>query len=333
MAIEMLTNFLLASVQDLGRKGYARFGYRTCGVCDRYAMQAANLLCGNTSMQEAVIEFTAMGGRLRFTEDTLFSVTGANCRLLLDDKAVPMYCGIPAKAGQCLTISSPTAGFRMYLAVAGGIAVEPVMGSRSTDMDCHFGGFHGRALEKGDIVPAERSACSVIRSLPPDAALKPPARNRIIRSYHIPVLRLVPGPQEEMFSEEAMELFCRSLYSIGKNSNRMGCRMSGPALPVRFGDIISDPIVSGAVQIPSNGLPIIMMADHQTAGGYAKIGTLIQPDQSRLAQMRPGDLAAFSFVSVAESAELLRREMQALQTMKKYLAKRRDDRVFHRFEL
>ena len=322
MAVEFLCESPLATVQDTGRTGRARYGYRRCGACDAWSARIAGLLCGNEAQrgQDAVIEFTLRGGTLRFTEDTLFAVTGAECDLLLEDTAVPMYQSRRARAGQRLTIGTAKTGLRIYLAVGGGIALAPVLGSRSTDTVCGLGGYGGRKLRKGDLLPVGSPSSGRERELPRAFPLCPPGRVRWAGSESIRVLRVVPGPQDELFSEAAGQIFRRSIYEIGSDSNRMGCRLSGPPVPVPPGNMISDPIVEGSVQISSGGQPIVMMADHQTTGGYPKIGTVIHSDLSALAQMRPGERAAFSFVTVEEAQAVRRRDEGMLRELARRLA-------------
>ena len=313
MAVEFLSDSPLATIQDRGRLGSARYGYRRCGACDAWAARIAGLLCGNEtrSDQDAVIEFTVRGGLLRFTEDTLFAVTGADCDLLLEDAAVPMYQSLIARAGQILKIGAAKTGLRIYLAVEGGIALAPVMGSQSTDIVCCLGGYEGRKLRKSDSLPVRSHSSGRCQTLPREFPASPPGRFRWVGAERIPVLRVVPGPQDELFSEEAAQIFCRSVYEISSDSNRMGCRLAGTPVPVPRGDMISDPIVDGSVQISSGGLPIVMLADHQTTGGYPKIGTVIHSDLSVLAQKRPGERVAFSFVTV-EEAQFIRRRDEAM---------------------
>ena len=323
MAVEFLSDSPLATIQDMGRIGGARYGYRRCGACDARAARIAGLLCGNVqSGQDAVIEFTLRGGFLRFTEDTLFAVTGADCDLLLDEAAVPMYRSLIARAGQILKIGAAKTGLRIYLAVGGGFALAPVMGSRSTDTGCGLGGYEGRKLGKGDSLPVGRRSFGRCQALPGEFPVSPPGRVRWAGTERIPVLRAVPGPQDELFSEEAGKLFCRSIYQIGSDSNRMGCRLAGAPVPVPPGDMISDPIVEGSIQISSGGLPIVMMADHQTTGGYPKIGTVIHSDLPVLAQMRPGERVAFSFVTVEEAQFVRRRDEAMFRELEQWLAGR-----------
>ena len=324
MAVEFLSDSPLATVQDTGRIGCARYGYRRCGACDAWSARIAGLLCGNESRsgQDTVIEFTLRGGSLRFMEDTLFAVTGADCDLQLDDAAVPMYQSLYARAGQILNIGAANSGLRIYLAVRGGFALPPVMGSLSTETVCCLGGYEGRKLRKGDLLPVQSFPPGRCQALPAAFPVSPPGRVRWIGADRIPVLRVVPGPQDGLFPQDAGPLFCRSVYEIGSDSNRMGCRLAGAPLPVPRGDMISDPIVEGSVQISSDGQPIVMMADHQTTGGYPKIGTVIHSDLPVLAQKRPGERVAFSFVTV-EEAQRIRRGNEALfKELERWLAGR-----------
>lgn len=343
MAVKVLSDFLIASVQDMGRTGYAAYGYRQCGACDKYAMVLANLLCGNIEDcdQAAVIEMALAGGSFEFTCTTVFSITGADVTVKLDDRIVPSYQGILAKKGQVLTISQPEKGFRTYLAVYGGICVPKVLGSRSTDATCGIGGYEGRNLQKGDQLPTQDASDFLqhLRKKKPDlmteevisSGLVPfftiPEQEwwlkrispsmRSVDGQLIPVLRVVAGPQEELFTREGRDTFWRRAYKISAKSNRMACRMEGEKLETLSGsDIISDAIVEGSVQVASDGMPIVMQADHQTTGGYAKIGTVIRPDLSLLAQKKPGDLVGFSYVTVEEARELFLKEAGKIRKLK-----------------
>lgn len=400
MALEILTAGPMATVQDMGREGCADRGYRRCGACDKYAMRLANILAGNREQAGAacaVIEFTLYGGRLRFTEPTVFTLAGAAMPAALDGRAVPMFASLEAAAGQVLELGAAERGLRTYLAVRGGIDVPPVLGSRSTDTACMIGGFRGRALQSGDVLQIgrelpgwqtgypdqnlpgrqagdsdqelsgrqtsrhdwkqpERQTSGLCRELPgqqtsglaqgqsdqwesdPACAgwdagrlftgpLGRPAlgpelswlrqasfRYRSMGPELIPVLRIVAGPQDDSFCPEAFERLRHEVYRVSVDSNRMACRLEGPALPAKDGyDIVSDGIAEGSVQVSANGQPMVMLADHQTTGGYAKIGTVISADLPAIAQSRPGDHIAFLFVTPQEANEAYRLEERKLR--------------------
>ena len=224
-------------------------------------------------------------------------LTGADMKPALDGRPVPMYRPFSVKAGQVLSLGMAENGCRTCLALAGGIDVPVVLGSRSTSIKCSLGGLEGRALKAGDRIPVGASSVPeaelLNRSLPPAV-------------YESQVtVRVIPGPQEEAFTEMGLETFYSSSYTITPDSDRMGYRMDGPEIEsLRGTDIISDAIVFGSIQVPSSGKPIILLADRQTTGGYAKIATVFSLDLPGLVQCRPGDTVRFSRISVEEAQEL-----------------------------
>lgn len=352
MAIEVLTDFLSATVQDGGRRGYAQYGYRTNGACDQYAMKLANLLAGNvdTYTRDAVLEILFTGGKLRFTEDTFIALTGANLNPKLDEQPVNMYQRISVRKGQILQFGTVTGdGIRTYLGVYGGIQTPSVLGSRSTDVDCKLGGYEGRSICAGDLLPTKEWNMStrdadaknskirrwrVCRSerkrrkcgweageagkgLQIPEHIRLPRAQRISYGPHLAwVLRVVIGPQEEFFTRKGIEKFWRGIYQLTPASNRMACRLKGEPVETKNGsDMISDAISLGSIQIGSDGMPIVMMADHQTCGGYAKIGTVIRPDLNVLAQRKPGEYIAFRFISPSEAQQIYREEQALFDTL------------------
>lgn len=327
MALEIIEPGPLTTVQDGGRKGYAAFGYQESGACDKYAMNLGNLLAGNGiggTEAEAVLEFTMKGGKIRFTSEEVIALTGADMEPQLNDSPVSMYCGIRVRPGDILSMGMAVSGMRCYLAVYGGFQVPLVMGSRSTNLKCRIGGLEGRALRAGDILETGRKSrkrfgvSEKMRRIPEGPEQEwlrlPSNPYRIMENRRTVQVRVVPGPQQEAFTEEGISTFERSFYSLTTDSNRMACRFSGPAVASFHGsDIISDGIVEGSIQISSNGMPIVMLADHQTTGGYAKIGTVISTDIPALAQLRPGEQAAFRFVTPEEGIAACRREKKKLE--------------------
>ena len=186
-------------------------------------------------------------------------------------------------------------GCRGYLAVRGGFDVPLVMGSRSTDVSAKLGGFEGRALKAGDVLPT----LAADDWTPMDLCYEPPVYESEI------TVRVVLGPQEEYFTAAGVDTFFSAAYEISPNSDRMGLRLDGPEIESISGtDIVSDGIVFGSIQVPSGGVPIILMADHQTAGGYAKIGTVLSFDLPKLAQARPGDVVRFEKISAEDAQKL-----------------------------
>lgn len=351
MALEIMKAGPMTTIQDRGRKGFMHRGFRECGACDKYAMRLANILAGNLSEQEnsAVLEFTLQGSTVRFTEDTVIALTGADMQPKLDGEYVAMFCTLPVRKGQVLTLGMTQKGLRTYLAVRGGILVPEVMGSRSTDMKCRIGGLEGRMLQAGDVVPIGKTEQTWFQNViqyqkelcvPEDLFWLRSAsfRYRSVGMELIPVLRIVAGPQEDYFSEEVRKQLQRGIYQVSAQSDRMACRLDGPVLEALHGyDIISDGIVEGSVQVSANGQPMVMLSDHQTTGGYAKIGTVISADIPAIAQRRPGEKIGFLFVTPQEANAAYRVEEKKLEwfrlKIKNLLEEKGDIDAFCRFEL
>jgi biotin-dependent carboxylase-like uncharacterized protein len=287
-----------AFVEDLGRYGYQRYGVSVSGAVDEFASRVANFLVGN-SPEAAVIEITLKGISLEFSGETVFAITGSPCAYTLNGSPVPLWSSCRAKAGDLLTGDFMTEGLRNYFAVAGGIDVPVIMGSRSTNLRGKFGGFGGRELKKDDVLETGTPA-----SLPPPRALK---MENIPRYAAEISLRVIPGPQDEAVTEAGMKTFLSSPYKVSFDSDRMGIRLAGEKIEHRgAADIISDGIAFGSVQVPGDGQPIIMLAERQTTGGYCKIATVIGADRSLLAQARPKSLVRFSEVSQEDALAALK---------------------------
>ena len=298
MSILVKTPGPLTTVQDEGRFFHQSSGIRPSGVMDVAAYEAANALVGNEN-GEAVLEMTFLGATLEFQSAAWFAVTGADMQTKLDGSPVARYCAVHAEAGQTLAFGMATSGCRGYLAVRGGFDVPVVMGSRSTDMSAKLGGFEGRPLKAGDILPT----ISDDGWTPTDLHYDLPVYESAME------VRVIPGPQQEYFTAAGIETFFSTSYEISPDSDRMGLRLDGPEIGSENGtDIVSDGIVFGSIQVTSGGKPIILMADHQTAGGYAKIGTVLSLDLPKLAQARPGDTVRFVRISAEDAQALYERK-------------------------
>lgn len=329
--IEVITPGALATVQDIGRAGHAAEGFPECGACDKYAMALANLLCGNADcLHTAVLEMTLMGATLRAQTTVLAALTGAQAAPLLRGKPVPMNRPFLLHPGDTLEIGAFTGGLRGYLAVSGGFDVPAVLGSRATDVKTHIGGLEGCALRAGDTLPVGQGDASARRlsalSRGAEAIaqkpwlLRPSTPQGFLGDTVMPLLRAVPGPQDAAFTAEGLAAFTHGVYTVSPDSSRMAARLSGPAVAsVRGSDILSDGIVEGSVQISANGQPIVMLADHQTTGGYAKIATVLPCDLPVLAQTRPGAPVAFRFVTPAGGMQALRLERSKWSYMKEQM--------------
>lgn len=289
----------LSTIQDAGRFGFQSSGIGTSGAMDMEAYRAANELVGNGN-QEAVIEATLMGPMIQFQDSGICAITGADMAPQLDGTPVEMYQPFPVTGGQTLSMGFAGNGCRAYIAFAGGIDVPVVMNSRSTNLKCHIGGLDGRALQKDDELITGRSEVTY------DQVSK---RKKEKPVYEKQVtVRVIEGPQDDYFSQETKSKFYGSEYTVSAESDRMGMRLEGePVMGIKGVDIISDGIAPGSIQITSAGQPIILLADRQTTGGYAKIATVISDDLPKLAQLTPGGKVSFVPINIEEIEKMHKR--------------------------
>ena len=329
MSITVLEPGPLTTVQDAGRIGYAAQGYRSCGAADSYAYRLGNALVGNPA-GAAVLECTLRGVTLRFETDTVFALTGAEGPAALDGAPVPYAAPRFAKAGSVLKMGMAATGLRSYLAAGGGIDTPPVLGSRATDIKCGIGGLFGRKLAAGDLLPIGACDTGALWQKITAAQLDRPLRDKAVRSgaypvrvlgaQTLPLLRAVAGPQDDAFTEAGQRSFTHSVYTLTPNCDRMACKLAGAAIEMKHGaDILSDGIAAGSVQVSADGQPIVMLADHQTTGGYAKIATVISADLPALAQLRPGQRVCFDFVTPAQAVQAARRQAAVLRQVRNRL--------------
>lgn len=290
----------LSTIQDEGRFGSMSTGFSPGGAMDTYSMKLANFLVGN-ALNDGVVEMTLMGMTVSFDCTTVVAITGADMEPELNGTPVEMYKSFEVNPGDILKMKVAKSGMRSYLAVARGFDIPEVMGSMSTNLKCKLGGFMGRKLQAGDKIPLRHSIdISVFgkRSIPYE--------NNYENSVTV---RVITGPQDDYFTDKGIETFLSSEYTVSDKSDRMGVRLEGDMIENKNGvDIISDGITTGSVQIPASGTPIIMMADRQTTGGYAKIATVISSDLKKIAQARPGTKIRFEKVTVQEAVKLKRKE-------------------------
>ena len=293
--IEIITPGILTTVQDFGRVGVMKNGFTQNGAMDRYSMTVANRLCGNCD-SAPVLEMTVLGVTARFTQDTVVCVSGADFGAKINDKPIKRNKAYKINKGDILSMGAAKSGMRAYLAVAGGIVSEYVFGSASTNLKFAFGGHFGKKLQSGDVLSIGTGAFplgEIDKWEIPESEYSKDAQ-----------LRVVLGPQNEMFTNEDIRLFLSQEYEVTAQSDRMGIRLSGEPLKSKNGmDIISDGIVFGSVQVPNSGEPIILMADHQTTGGYAKIATVISVDLPRASQLLAGNTVRFKSVTVEEAEQ------------------------------
>lgn len=275
---------------------FLAFGLPRAGVMDRYAARMANLLCGNP-LTGAVIEMTLRGGVYRFKKACRVAVCGAEMELKLNGKVISTWEALDVSEGDHLELAYAGAGCRAYLAVSGGINVPLVMGSRSTYLRAQLGGFLGRRLQAGDSIPMGEAPPLAVGPIRLDARFIPEYTENI-------KLRVLLGPQDDLFTAEGIGTFLHSSFIVSDEADRMGYRLEGPPVQHRDkADIVSDALCCGAIQIPGNGQPIVMMADCGTTGGYAKIATIIGADLWKLAQAKPQNCITFSRCTEAEAVE------------------------------
>jgi biotin-dependent carboxylase-like uncharacterized protein len=313
--LEILSPGILASVQDTGRLGFGQIGVAPSGAADAYACRIGNLLVGNLE-NAAALEITLMGFQARFRCEAVFAVTGADLQPSLNGNPIPLWSVLRARPGDILDLPSPVCGCRAYLSVGGGFHIPAVMGSRSTNIGAGFGGHAGRALRAGDLLQGrgpEHHLHFAERTLPD--TLKPVYTSNW-------VLRVLPGPQNDQFSSSGQAQFYAATYTVSGASDRTGVRLDGPAIAKIAGapdSILSEGILGGAVQVPGDGKPIILLNETVT-GGYRKIAVVIAADLPLLGQIAPGDTVRFQETGLAEARELLRGVEAALQWVRKYVS-------------
>jgi biotin-dependent carboxylase-like uncharacterized protein len=285
-------------------------GFPVCGAADTDSMEIANMLVGN-SVGAAVLEITLGGFAAQICCDSVVAITGADAPFMINGVAADRYRAYAMKSGDYVYIGYATAGCRIYMSVGGGIDVPTVMGSRSTFLKTGMGGYEGRKLKAGDMVPI---------------GIGKPVHNieaRCVEPMEIKknvTLRALAGPQDDMFESAELDKFFSSEYTVTPASDRMGLRLDGPALKAVNGtDIISDGIACGSVQIPRDGKPIILGADRQTTGGYAKPATVLSADMSIAGQLTPGCKVSFKRITAEEAEKAVRDRAASMKRLSKRL--------------
>ncbi|MEO3997948.1 biotin-dependent carboxyltransferase family protein [Mesorhizobium sp. CAU 1732] len=307
MSVEIVSAGPMLSVQDKGRTGLRHLGVSTAGPIDAARMALANALCGNP-VGAAALEFAGPAGGFRAKRPVRFSVTSGGCDIRIDGRLVAANESHRLRPGETLAIGVPQGAVWGYIAFSGGIAIPETLGSRSTHLRSGLGGVDGRALRAGDILPLgeddEDAPC-----------LRPESPLRAVVRRDGPV-RVVLGPQNDYFAPEIVERLTEEEFTITPQRDRMAMVLGGVQLPSQRGhDIVSDGTVPGSIQVPGSGLPLVLLAESQTTGGYPKIATIISADLARLAQMPVGAKVRFSIVTRDEGEEILladRRNMRAL---------------------
>ena len=286
-------------IQDRGRLGFQKLGVSVSGAVDIDSFDLGNLLVGNDP-DAACLEVLLGGLEIEFLDDLIIAVTGAESDVTIDGVTIALGVSYFIHSDARLKLGMATDGLRTYIAIAGGIDIPQTLGSRSTHFASKIGGVEGRSLVAGDVLslgePSTLAASGLL--LEGESTSSP--------SDEISV-RIMLGPQDDEFSDTGIESLLNSRYVVSDQSNRQGLRLEGPVIESKSGryDIVSDAVVNGSIQVPGDGKPIILLADRQTTGGYAKIATIATVDLPKLGQAAPGTNITFTEITVEESQELL----------------------------
>jgi antagonist of KipI len=316
MMLKILKSGLQTTVQDLGRCGFQKYGVIASGAMDPYAHRIANLLVGNQD-SDATLEITLVGPSIEFEEDVFIALCGGDLTPKIDGHAVGMWRPLAAKKGSTLSFGAPKTGCRVYLAVAGGISVPVVMNSRSTYLRAEIGGFEGRSLKAGDRL--EAGSAPAYHSSAFEKAIGEETEWQVPSPRYSaePSVRLLRGRQFELFDEASQKRLFSDFFSVSASSDRMGYRLEGPHLSLKDpGELISEAVAFGSIQVPSDGNAIVLLADRQTTGGYPKIGQVASVDLPLVSQLKPGDRLRFEEISLQDAQQLLVDEAQKIQQLK-----------------
>ncbi|GAB3540174.1 biotin-dependent carboxyltransferase family protein [Pontibacter brevis] len=326
MSLKIISSGLLTTIQDLGRHGYQKDGIIVSGAMDTFALRAANLLIGNEEA-EAGIEVTLMGPKIQFEQHHLIAITGADLSPTIDGEPVKGWRPLFVEAGSVLEFGSPRSGCRAYISVAGGFDIPKVLGSYATYLSAGLGGLNGSALQAGDTLPCKSFPDKTERFLQGMVQNQKGASgtqanwavdSSLYFKYEEPQpIRVLKGPEYGLFSEQSQQDFWRMAYQVTSQSDRMGYRLRGTRLSLaEQADMLSSAVTFGTVQVPAEGNPIVLLADHQTTGGYPRIAQVISADFSKLAQLTPRDKLRFTEVTLEEAQLLYIRQEKNIEKIK-----------------
>jgi antagonist of KipI len=326
VGISVLNPGLLTTIQDFGRYGYQKYGVIVSGAMDTYAMRLANIAVGNDE-NEGILEITLIGPSLKLEKGTLFSITGANISPTIKERKIPMGRPVYVKEECILNFGPCVSGCRSYLAVAGGFDVPKVMESKSTYLRAKFGGFQGRALQKGDILNIG------VKSTVSDKIIKKieeinQKSEFVSSSWYIrdslaefsdnTILRVFPDRQFNSISDESINKFFNLKFIIDNKSDRMGYRLSGEKIELKEKlEMISEEVSIGTIQVPPDGNPIILLADRQTTGGYPKIAHVVSVDIAKIVQLKPNDIINFKQITLKDAEKLYFEREKYIRELKK----------------
>jgi len=319
MSLSIMRPGLQDTIQDMGRYGYGSRGINEGGAMDRYAAAAANMLVGNEN-GEAVLEIHFPGPHILFEQNTLISITGADFTPTLNDHALPMWQPIIIRKNTILHFPSLAHGARCYLAVHGGFDIDKWLNSYSTHLKAGAGGFHGRPIQKGDILHCRESTFYFAGMMKEGKDYLPLHwRAAYNKPYQLPhEISFVPGNEWDFLTDASKEAFTQSNFIIHPSSDRMGYQIKGEELQLKeHVELISTGVSFGTVQLLPNSQLVILMADHQTTGGYPRLGHIISAHLPKLAQLRPSDSFRFTAVDVATAESLLFSQVQEQAIIKR----------------
>lgn len=317
---------LLTTVQDLGRFGYQKHGVTQSGAMDPVALRVANSLVGNDE-GAAGLEMTLKGPVIEFRRDALIAICGADLSPEIADVGLPTWCAIFVQRGSVLRFGEVRWGCRAYLAISGGVAVPEVMGSRATYLHARIGGVEGRSLQVGDDLPVGRPHEDAPRVVLDAAASLGPlpfalSDRRLTLEDALGLyggkrpVRVMRGPHPDMFDERGRQTFLTEAFKVSPRSDRMGYRLSGPVLgSSKRDELISSAVLTGTVQVPAGGEPIVLMADRQTTGGYPVIAQVATADLPMVAQLKPGDEIRFEEVTIEQAQSALHAQRDRLRSL------------------
>lgn len=306
MAIKVLQPGMQATIQDLGRHGLQKYGVIVGGAMDRISLRIANLLVGNTET-EGALEVTLFGTSLLFESDELIAITGGNLQPTIDGEPAPLWQPLLIRKGSILKFGAAISGCRAYVSFGGGINIPKTMGSKSTYIRAGIGGFQGRKMQKNDVFYCNERTVEGDKLF---VQLQKRATSLSWSVHYTPfvtfkktqIIRFIRGSEYERFTNESLNTFFSTPYTITTYADRMGYRLNGVPISLKESfELLSEGVTYGTIQVPSNGQPIILMADCQTTGGYPKIGQVITADLPSLAQMQTNDQIYFKEVTLEEA--------------------------------
>nr|WP_121269505.1 biotin-dependent carboxyltransferase family protein [Pedobacter schmidteae] len=313
MGIKVIKAGLLTTVQDLGRIGYQKDGIVISGAMDTLALQIGNILIGNEP-GTAGLECTLMGPKLLFETDQLMAITGGDLSPMLDGQRIKMWRPVFVRKGAILSFGAAVKGCRTYLSFFGGFDLPKVLGSHATYLKAGFGGFNGRMLKNDDVLSFTQTYPYKGETFNWSADLK------LYPDLEDHEIRVMEGPEYGLFTEESLAVFLKNGAVISTEADRMGYRLEAPALKMTIPkEMLSSAVTFGTIQVTSSGSSILLMADHQTTGGYPRVLQVITADLHKLAQMKSGTHMSFKLVTLAEAQAALRDQQKLINQLKQTL--------------